>query len=401
MQTSEPQPQGTPESQRGDETERTAPNSTSQGPTSQVSASSPSAVAPVSPAENRLPDSADNPNEPNHFQRVGILYHPKKPASIELATQIGEFLRAQGLVEIWFESAWEGEAVLTHLPHVDLLITLGGDGTLLRAARLGAAHNVPMLGVKMGRLGFLAEIMPDDWQEPLARVLNGDYWVEERLMVRTRVERSPCPEQESEYDLENEQDHNQHHERAWPPANAIDKPLSSSGTKGAGNENPDAGEDNRDRYEIVGEYDALNDVVLSRGALARIVRIRVKLDGGYLTTYTCDGLIVSTATGSTGYALAVHGPILPPELRNILVMPIAPHLSMDRAVVLSEGAEIRMKAFSDHEAMLTVDGQFVVEIHNGDEIVVVGSPHLARFIRLRERNYFYQTLMEKLRWQGV
>jgi NAD+ kinase len=80
-------------------------------------------------------------------------------------------------------------------------------------------------------------------------------------------------------------------------------------------------------------------------------------------------------------------------------MPIAPHLSMDRAVVLSEGAEIRMKAFSDHEAMLTVDGQFVVEIHNGDEIVVVGSPHLARFIRLRARSYFYRTLMEKMRWQ--
>lgn len=281
------------------------------------------------------------------FRRIGILYHPKKPESGELAQAIGEFLRANGLQEIWFESAWEGDAVLTHLPQVDLLITLGGDGTLLRAARLGAAHNVPMLGVKMGRLGFLAEILPDNWQEPLAQVLRGDYWVEKRLMVRARVER-----------------------------NDTSSP------------------------EMVGEYDALNDVVLSRGALARIVRIQVKLDGGYLTTYTCDGLIVSTATGSTGYALAVHGPILPPELRNILVMPIAPHLSMDRAVVLSEGAEIRMKAFSDHEAMLTVDGQFVVEIHNGDEIVVVGSPHLARFIRLRERNYFYQSLMEKLRWQG-
>jgi NAD+ kinase len=302
-----------------------------------------------------LEHEAQAEGAPRGFQRIGILYHPKKPESVELAAAIGDYLQREGLQEIWFESAWEGEAVLTHLPQVDLLITLGGDGTLLRAARLGAAHGVPMLGVKMGRLGFLAEIMPDNWQEPLAQVLAGDYWVEKRLMVRARVERNP----------------EGNNEQSAP----------------------------RVEVEPVGEYDALNDVVLSRGALARIVRIRVELDGGYLTTYTCDGLIVSTATGSTGYALAVHGPILPPELRNILVMPIAPHLSMDRAVVLSEGAEIRMKAFSDHEAMLTVDGQFVVEIHNGDEIVVVGSPHLARFIRLRARSYFYRTLMEKMRWQ--
>lgn len=230
-----------------------------------------------------------------------------------------------------------------HLDDVDLLITLGGDGTLLRAARMGAAFGVPMLGVKMGRLGFLAEIQPEDWQSPLERVLAGKYWIEERLMVRARVDR-PCEDKK------------------------------------------------------ICEYDALNDVVLSRGDLARVVRIDVQLDGGYLTRYTCDGLIVSTATGSTGYALAVDGPVLPPELRNILVIPIAPHLSMDRAVVLSEGVEVRMQAFSDHAAMLTVDGQFVVEVQNGDTVTVVGSPHLARFVRVRDRSYFYKALMSKLRW---
>ena len=264
-----------------------------------------------------------------------------------LANQMGTFLQEQGVQEIWFESAWKGEAVLDHLPDVDLLITLGGDGTLLRAARLGAQYGVPMLGVKMGRLGFLAEIMPDDWQGPLSRMLAGDFWVEERLMVRTRLERAPSP----------------------------GAPLVT-----------------------VGDFDALNDVVLSRGALARIVRISIELDGGYLTTYTCDGLIVSTATGSTGYALAVDGPILPPELRSILVLPIAPHLSMDRALVLAEETEIRMRAYSDHEAMLTVDGQVVVEVSAGDEVVVTGRPHLARFVRMRDRNYFYQALMEKMRW---
>ena len=285
--------------------------------------------------------------KPRPFHHIGILHHPMKPESAGLALEIADFLRSYGLDEIWLESAWESEAVLEHLPTVDLLVTLGGDGTLLRAARLGARYGVPMLGVKMGRLGFLAEIMPDNWQEPLVQMLQGNFWVEERLMVRARLERTSSEE---------------------------------------------------DICKIICEYDALNDVVLSRGSLARVVRISLKLDGGYLTTYTCDGLIVSTATGSTGYALAVDGPILPPELRNILVLPIAPHLSMDRAVVLAEGTEIRMRAYSDHEAMLTVDGQFVVEVLTGDEVIVTGSPHLARFIRLRDRNYFYQALMEKLRW---
>jgi NAD+ kinase len=109
-------------------------------------------------------------------------------------------------------------------------------------------------------------------------------------------------------------------------------------------------------------------------------------------------LIVSTATGSTGYALAVNGPIMPPTLRNILLIPIAPHLSMDRAVILSEGSTIRLKAYSDLPPMLTVDGQVVVEIEEGDEVIVTGSPHLARFVRVRDRSYFYQGLMDKMQW---
>ena len=281
------------------------------------------------------------------FHHVGILYHPKKPESRQLAEEMGAYLASVGMTDIWLESAWEQDATMAHLPDADLLVTLGGDGTLLRAARMGAEHEVPMLGVKMGRLGFLAEVQPHDWQTPLDRVLAGDYWIEQRLMIRVRVERRD--------------------------------PASGDAA-----------------HTCV--YDALNDVVLSRGNLARVVRISAELDNSYLTTYTCDGLIISTATGSTGYALAVNGPIMPPELRNILVIPIAPHLSMDRAVILAEGATIRLRAHGDYPPMLTVDGQVVVEVEEGDEVVVVGSPHLARFIRLRERGYFYQSLMEKMQW---
>lgn len=281
---------------------------------------------------------------------IGILHHPHKPESLALAQEIDQFLRKRNHTDIWHESAWNADSNSEELQHVDFLITLGGDGTLLRAARMGAQYGVPMLGVKMGRLGFLAEVMPDAWQTSLEAVLNGEYWLEERLMVRASVER----------------------------------PNASKPTE----------------RTVICEYDALNDIVLSRGDLARVVRIAVQLDGSSLTRYTCDGLIVSTATGSTGYALAANGPILPPELRNILVIPVAPHLSMDRAVVLSEGTEVRMQVASDYGAMLTVDGQVMVEVENDDDVVVVGSPHVALFIRLRDRGYFYDALMVKLSWSG-
>ncbi len=298
-------------------------------------------ATPVAPSELLSPPAA-----PTHYVNVGILHHPHKPESLSLAQEIGAFLQGAGVPQIWHESAWDAEAVLARVPGSDLMITLGGDGTLLRAARLGASFRVPMLGVKMGRLGFLAEVPPDNWQEPLQRMLDGTGWIEERLMMHAVVQR----------------------------------PLLGG------------------ELQTVCEHEALNDVVLSRGDLARVVRISAQLDGGYLTEYTCDGLIVCTATGSTGYALAVGGPILPPTLRNILVIPIAPHLSMDRAVVLPEGVEVRMQAVADHRPILTVDGQVVVEIEEGDEVVVTTSGHAARFVRLRDRSYFYRTLMDKLQW---
>jgi NAD+ kinase len=285
-------------------------------------------------------------NSPSTFQRVAILHHPRKPESRELANEIETFLRARDISQIWQSSAWDTEAMLPHLAEVDLIITLGGDGTLLRAARMGAAHDVPMLGVKMGKLGFLAEVFPDDWKTPLEAMLSGQYWVEERLMIRVRVEQV--------------------------------------GRDGA--------------RTVRAAYDALNDVVISRGSLARVVRVSTWLDEGFLTTYICDGIIISTPTGSTAYALAAGGPILPPELRNILVIPVAPHLSMDRGLVLSQGAEVRLRVQTDHEAILTVDGQFEITLAEDDEIIVVGSPHMARFVRIRSRNYFYQALMDKLKW---
>jgi len=276
------------------------------------------------------------------MKRIGILHHPRKPRSLELAEEMATMLRRRGY-EPWVGSSWDEAAIAAEVATLDLLITLGGDGSILRAARLGACHGVPILGVKMGRVSFLGEISPDDWQGPLARVLAGEHWLEEHMMLRVA---------------------------AWRGDVAINQ-----------------------------THEALNDVVVSRGSLARIVHIAARVDGSQLTTYSADGVIVSTATGSTGYALAVGGPVLPPELRNILLIPIAPYLSLDRAVVLPRGATVELQVFTGHQAILTVDGQYQVELQNEDVVRVTASPHLARFVRLQDRAYFYRTLMQRLQWK--
>lgn len=281
---------------------------------------------------------------------VGILHHPRKPDSLILAEEMAAWLQERGCTA-WLGSAWNEDAVHARLeaaPGLDMLVTLGGDGTILRAARVGARFGVPILGVKMGRLGFLAEVVePERWQEPLAEILSGHYWLERRMMLDVRVLRD---------------------------GPAVD----------------DQGHELR--------YQALNEVVVSRGSLARIVRATTAIDGDFLTTYAADGVIVSTATGSTGYALAAGGPILPPELRNILLIPIAAHLSLDRAIVLSEGSTVSIQTASDHQVILTVDGQFEVELLDADLVEITASPDSADFIRLRSPSYFYRTLMERLTW---
>jgi NAD+ kinase len=269
---------------------------------------------------------------------IGILHHPHKPISVPLAQEIQGWLVARGR-EAWLASSWDEPAVQESIEETDLIITLGGDGSLLRAARLAAPHRALLFGVNLGRVGFLSECSPDNWQGPLARLLAYDYWVEERMMLYTETQRDG---------------------------------------------------------EIIGQHQALNDVVISRGSLARAIRLDAWVDGGYLASYFADGLIISTATGSTAYALAVGGPILPPELRSILIIPIAPHLSMDRAVVLAQGAQVRALVKTDHQAILTVDGQYEFDLRSGDQVLIKASPHLSRFGRVQPRSYFYRTLLARL-----
>jgi NAD+ kinase len=272
------------------------------------------------------------------IERVAVLYHPKIEATRPVADDIRAWLAGQGH-KPWLALTWDVEAIRPRLSETDLIVVLGGDGSTLRAARMAAPHDIPVLGLNMGRLGFLCEMTPGNWRERLPRALSGDCWVEERMMLTARTYR-------------------------------------------------DSG--------LLAEHLALNDIVVSRGSLARVVHLRAEVDGDLLTTYIADGLIVSTPTGSTAYAMAVGGPILPPELRNILVVPIAAHMSFSRAIVLSEGSLVRIHVRTDHQAILTVDGQFEFEMRDGDHIDVFASQHVSRFIRLGTRTYFYRSLLDRL-----
>lgn len=274
-------------------------------------------------------------------RQVGVLAHPLRPQTAPVAEHIAEYLRGRG-VESWLYTRWEEHDVQAQVQSADMVIAIGGDGAMLRAARACAPFEVPVLGVNMGQLGFLTEISgPTTWEGPLELMLSGAYWVEERMMIRASLLRGE---------------------------------------------------------EIINGGDALNDVVISRGVASRTIWLETYIDHDWTTTYNADALIVATATGSTAYALACGGPILPPELRNILIVPVAPHLSMERPIVLSQGATVEVVAAPDNtnEIVLTVDGTLKGTVLPGDRVRIQASEHISRFVRLRERHYFYRSLLDRL-----
>ncbi len=274
------------------------------------------------------------------MQRIGILAHPLRPGTGPVGERVEQSLRAHQL-DAWLRTTWDAEEVAPLVAECDMVIAIGGDGAMLRAARLCAPANVPVFGINTGHLGFLTEISADAWETALEALLGGRYWVEQRMMITSETWRSG---------------------------------------------------------QSLGCSDALNDVVISRGNVARSVQLETYIDAGWATTYYADGLIIATPTGSTAYALAVGGPILPPELKNILVAPVAPHLSMDRPMVLSEGATIEVVVSPDTQAdvILTVDGEHISNLQLGDRIIVRASDKRSHFIRLRDRNYFYRSLLDRM-----
>ncbi len=263
-----------------------------------------------------------------------VMAYPKMPEAFAEAQAISSFLKKKGL-DAPYGSLYDEELrKRVRNGEFDMLIVLGGDGSVLRAGHLCAPSGVPIFGVNLGRLGFLIQVDRKEWREYFEKLLNGEAWIENRMMLRAE------------------------HTRAG---------------------------------ESLGHSNALNEVVVARGQNLRPVRLTAFVDTRQLTSYVADGLIASSATGSTAYALAAGGPILPPELRNILLVPIAPHLSVDRAVVLSEGSSVSIVVKSEN-AVLSVDGQPPTPLMEDDHVNVTAADVSAQFVRFGDPGYFYRNI---------
>ena len=267
-------------------------------------------------------------------KRPIVTAYPKMPEAFAEAAAMSAFLKKNGL-DADHGSLYDEELRnRVKKGEYDMLIAVGGDGSVLRAGHLCAPSRVPILGVNLGRLGFLIQVERNEWQDYFEKLFNGEGWIENRMMLRAE------------------------HIRAG---------------------------------ESLGKSNALNEVVVARGQNLRPVRLTASVDGRRLTSYVADGIIAATATGSTAYALAAGGPILPPELRNILLVPIAPHLSVDRAVVLSEGSSVSIVPNSEN-SVVSVDGQLPTPLMEDDVVKVTVADVTAQFVRFGDPGYFYRNL---------
>ena len=245
-------------------------------------------------------------------------------------------LRAQS----WVSSAFEVGERSDLLPETSLIVVAGGDGTILRTVHAIAAHSVPIVGVNMGRVGFMSELRVEDAAERLPAYLNGDMRVERRMMLRASV------------------------------------------TDGSGN--------------LFLSADALNDVVIGRGGVARLLDIDTVVDRQFLTSYRADAVIVSTPTGSTGYALSAGGPIFFPEAEMMMLQPVAPHTGLRDGLVLPHDTEVTLSATDGKHASLSVDGMEDVELAPDTKVTIRRSPYTARFLRYQPRTAFYNQLTRRL-----
>ena len=274
------------------------------------------------------------------MNKVGVLYHPMVEAAFVKAKQLQDFLVANG-ISVWLCSAWEVEKTKAQLNDTDLILSVGGDGTILRSAQAVVPRATPITGINLGNLGFMTELSADEALEHLPSLLAGEGWIDERAMLEAE--------------------------------------LSATG------------------QEPPRTFHALNDVVVARGSVVRLVRVEASIDSQYLATYKADGVIVATATGSTGYSLAAGGPILYPQSKDFLLVPITPHLSSAYALVLPSKTVVQLRVVAAHQAMLSIDGHINLPLADGASITVKHSPNMVRFLRIHPEDSFYRSLEQKLK----
>lgn len=271
---------------------------------------------------------------------IGIYYHPRLDDARAAADDLAADLSKRG-VNVWTSMPWEPEQSTEHLPQTDLLICLGGDGTILRAARASAGHNCLILGVDLGRQAFLTELLPEQLDEHIPDLFDGNFMIEDRTMLEAR-------------------------------------PIGVDGVA------PD-------------KLSALNDVMIGRGSLGQPAYIAVWVGGDLVGVVRADAVVVASATGSTGYSLSAGGPILHPQARNVVLTPVAPHLAQAAPMVLPGDAVIELRLGREHPGSLSVDGQRPFALHPGGGVEVRRSESLARLVRFGERPFFAQ-LGRRLAW---
>ena len=282
------------------------------------------------------------------IQKVGIITKTTSPHAQEVMGRLVPWLVDRGVaLAIQDEfSHLQGEAVTVTArdsvaDEADLMLVLGGDGTLLSVARLVEGVDMPILGINLGSLGFLTELGIEELYPALEKVLQGDYKVEERVRLQVHIHRGE---------------------------------------------------------EIIGHYRVLNDVVINKGALARIFDLDAYVNGEIVTTYKADGLIVSTPTGSTAYSLAAGGPIVEPTLDVIIIAPICPHTLTNRPLVMPGDSRVDLQLMSDSgRVFITLDGQEGLQLATGDRIHIQASTSRVKLVRTGTKNFF-EVLSTKLHW---
>jgi NAD+ kinase len=280
------------------------------------------------------------------MKKIGIIGKTGKRETLDILTKLVPWLKNKGHdVYVDTENATvmniEGTPRSQMSSLVDMIIVLGGDGTMIGVARLVAEKGIPILGVNIGGLGFLTAVSRDELYEVLDRVLVDDCHVEERIMLNACVLRNSV---------------------------------------------------------CIAEYIVMNDVVVNKGALARIIDLETYVNSTYISTFKADGLIVSTPTGSTAYALSAGGPILYPTINSIVLAPICPHTLTNRPIVLPDDVKIEIMLRSRNEdVFLTLDGQMGFSLRQNDIIEVKKSQYRARLYIPCERDYF-EIIRTKLKW---
>jgi NAD+ kinase len=275
------------------------------------------------------------------LRSVVIFHHPQSEGAALFARQMAQEFERRS-IEAFVADAFE-DAPSARIAKAGLVVCIGGDGTVLRAARITVPFATPILGVNMGRLGFLTDMSPRDFFNHFERIVAEDWRIEERLMVRGDITDGP------------DQDH----------------PV----------------------------YHALNDIVVSRQSPGRPIYVDLRIDRARVAVYRCDGIIVATPTGSTGYSLAAGGPILTPAEHHLVVTPVSAHLALGRSLVIQPDSVVELSVTSDHGAIVSVDGQEDRPISSGATVAIRVSEHVTRFVRFRDPSSFFSDLAEKLEFQ--